>query len=48
MRRRTLRASDAALDGIGVGVGVGVGIGVGAVVRVGSGFLGSGSMATDD
>ncbi len=46
MRRRTLRASDAALDGIGVGVGVG--IGVGAVVRVGSGFLGSGSMATDD
>ena len=46
MRRRTLRASDAALDGIGVGVGVGIGIG--AVVRVGSGFLGSGSMATDD
>lgn len=44
MRRRTLRASDAALDGIGVGVG----IGIGAVVRVGSGFLGSGSMATDD
>ena len=42
MRRRTLRASDAALDGIGVGVGVGIGIGIGI------GFLGSGSMATDD
>jgi len=53
MRRRTLRASDAALacpalDGIGIGVGVGAALpsaldGIG----VGSRFLGSGLPATD-